>query len=164
MEQVKFTRVNSWKIPFFFSTFFFSPHRNSINMLMRWPEPFWQSNFKHWNRLPREVTESPSVDILKTQLGPGQLVLADSGCTRWSQVIPSNLNDSVIVIFNNKSVIETLIIELLIPERWHQITAEPFWVTFFILFRFLAELSHFKHWAWGSVPLTVFMVLWFTWL
>lgn len=57
---------------------------------------------KYWNRLPRQVVESPSVEMLKSQLDTvlGSLVqlalLVQWGQTKWSQDVPSKPNSSVI--------------------------------------------------------------------
>ena len=53
---------------------------------------------KHWNRLPGQVVESPSVETLKTQLDMVlgnllQLTLLEQWSqTRWSQEVPSSRN------------------------------------------------------------------------
>lgn len=51
---------------------------------------------EHWNRLPKEAVESPSMD---TSLGSVLLVTVceQRGWTRRPRVVPSNLNHSVIL-------------------------------------------------------------------
>jgi len=54
---------------------------------------------EHWNRLPREAVESPSLEIFKTNLDAFLFNLLQGSCFRkgLDQMIPSNLYDSVIL-------------------------------------------------------------------
>ena len=58
---------------------------------------------EHWHRLPREVMESPSLEMLKTQLDTALnnllylTLLSARGWTGQSLEVPANLNYSVIL-------------------------------------------------------------------
>lgn len=57
---------------------------------------------KHWNKLPKHIVKSPSVEVLKTQLNIvlgnllQQALLEQWDQTRWSQEIPSKPNCCII--------------------------------------------------------------------
>lgn len=57
------------------------------------------------NRLPREVVDSPSLEILKSCIGTvlsnvvGETLLGQGGWARWPPVVPSSLNRSVSLWF-----------------------------------------------------------------
>lgn len=62
---------------------------------------------KHWHRLPREVVESPALEILKTWVNVAlsnllylTLLLVQRDWTRWSPEVTSSLNRSVIPWFH----------------------------------------------------------------
>ena len=60
---------------------------------------------EHWHRLPREVVESPSLEVLRSRLDRvlgNQLwvtLLEQQGWTRRLPEVPPNLNQSVILCF-----------------------------------------------------------------
>ena len=60
---------------------------------------------EHWNRLPREAVDSPSLEILKTRLDKvlysllQVTLLLQEGWTRWPTEVPSNRYRSVIPCF-----------------------------------------------------------------
>lgn len=58
---------------------------------------------EHWNRLPGEVVESPSLEIIQEPSGHNVsnvlwvTLLEQGGWTGWPPVVPSNLNHAVIL-------------------------------------------------------------------